>query len=141
MMLWRGILKTPELFDGIGKFYSKYKEFSAKELPDTTPKNRQEYDFIVVGAGSAGATLASRLSEIKDATVLLIEAGGHEDLVMDVPIATMMMQYYNLNGYWGYMSETSDNYCRAFENNQCRCLQGKVMGGSSTANAMLAVKG
>lgn len=140
-IIWRGLFKLPQLIGGFGKFYSDYREFSANELPDFTPKDHQEYDFVVVGAGSAGATLAARLSEIEDATVLLIEAGGHEDLIMDIPVAAMLMQYYNYNGYWGYMSEPSDDYCRAFVNKQCRCQQGKVMGGSSTANAMLAVKG
>ncbi|XP_058797502.1 glucose dehydrogenase [FAD, quinone]-like, partial [Phymastichus coffea] len=109
-------------------------------LDDITPSNRQEYDFIVVGAGSAGATIANRLTEINDAKVLLIEAGSRENLFMDVPLFALYSTLHK-DKKWGYSTEASDQYCLGSLNNQCQVLFGKVMGGSSSVNAMLAVRG
>lgn len=63
----------------------------------------QEYDFVIVGAGSAGCVLANRLSEIKSWNILLIEAGDEELFIMDVPILATMLQFTNNN--WGYRTE------------------------------------
>lgn len=60
--------------------------YDDSELSDTTPTNQYAYDFIVIGAGSAGATVASRISEIEDVTVLLIEAGDKEYSLADIPL-------------------------------------------------------
>ncbi|XP_035890898.1 glucose dehydrogenase [FAD, quinone]-like [Anopheles stephensi] len=100
---------------------------------------RTEYDFIIVGAGSAGCVLANRLSEVPDWSVLLIEAGSHESLLMDVPMAAHFLQNYDIN--WDYRTKPSDRYCLAFKNNQCRFPRGKVMGGSSVINYMIYTRG
>lgn len=134
------MLKIPSIAAGVVKFLFEYNDFNNRELRDTTPLYNQEYDFIVVGAGAAGATIASRLSEIPNVSVLLIEAGEKEYLLLDIPLAAIPNQLYTA-GNWGYLSEPSNDYCRAFENNQCRMFQGKIMGGTSVMNAMLAVRG
>uniref|UniRef100_A0A2H8TQ34 Glucose dehydrogenase acceptor n=1 Tax=Melanaphis sacchari TaxID=742174 RepID=A0A2H8TQ34_9HEMI len=74
------------------------------EWESREPINREqvlpEYDFIVVGAGSAGSVVASRLSEIKNWQVLLIEAGQHAIHLMDIPLAAPFWQFSTIN--WKY---------------------------------------
>lgn len=110
-------------------------------LKTTVKNNRllQEYDFIVVGAGSAGCVVANRLSEINDWKVLLIEAGGEENAVMDIPALVNYFQFSNAN--WKYKTLPSTRYCLSMENNQCHWPRGKVMGGSSVLNYMIYTRG
>ncbi|XP_055541022.1 glucose dehydrogenase [FAD, quinone] [Wyeomyia smithii] len=113
-----------------------------KRLNDELPDRKNiddEYDFVIVGAGSAGCALAARLSEISDWKVLLIEAGANENLLMDVPMFVHYLQNYDVN--WDYRTKPSDEYCLAFKNNQCRFPRGKVMGGSSVLNYMIYTRG
>ena len=115
-------------------------QFASRELADITPEQNSEYDFIIVGAGSAGATLASRLSEIEDARVLLIEAGRSESLTMDIPLLVHFLQFNNdIN--WKYRTEPSDKYCLGMTDRRCNWPRGKVMGGSSVLNYMMATRG
>lgn len=90
---------------------------------------RRHYDFIVVGAGSAGAVMASRLSENKNWTVLLIEAGGDETEISDVPALAGYLQLTDLD--WQYQTAPPDNraYCQAMIGDRCNWPRGKVMGG------------
>ncbi|XP_033354421.1 glucose dehydrogenase [FAD, quinone]-like [Bombus vosnesenskii] len=97
------------------------------------------YDFIVVGGGSAGAVLASRLSEIEDWNVLLLEAGGDGSVIYDIPLLAANLQLSEID--WKYTTEPNPNYCRAMEGGRCRWPRGKVIGGSSTINYMLYVRG
>lgn len=68
-----------------------------------------EYDFIVVGAGSAGSVLASRLSEGKKASVLLLEAGRPESMFTKVPILAPFFQQTDYT--WQYFMEPEPNIC------------------------------
>ncbi|XP_068153290.1 glucose dehydrogenase [FAD, quinone] [Drosophila tropicalis] len=98
-----------------------------------------EYDFIVIGAGTAGCALAARLSENPDWRVLLIEAGGPESYAMDMPISAHYLQLGEMN--WKYRTEPSPNYCLAMKDNRCNWPRGKVMGGSSVLNYMMYTRG
>jgi len=107
----------------------------ASEEPRDELKGLPEYDFIVVGAGSAGCVVANRLTEVSDWNVLLLEAGREENLIMDIPILAQYLQVTEAN--WNYRSIQSNNSCLGLINRQCMFPRGKVMGGSSVLNYMV----
>ncbi|MGH6989230.1 MAG: GMC family oxidoreductase, partial [Stellaceae bacterium] len=96
-----------------------------------------EYDFIIVGGGSAGCVLANRLSADPAAKVLLLEAGGRDNkLIIKMPLAFVpASQRPELN--WGYESEPDPT----LDNRRLRVPRGKVLGGSSSINGMMYARG
>ncbi|KAK5648824.1 hypothetical protein RI129_003716 [Pyrocoelia pectoralis] len=99
----------------------------------------KEYDFIVVGAGSAGCVVANRLSEVPEWRVLLLEAGSEEPDVAEVPSFAPLLQRSSID--WAYMTQPSPHSCLARPGGQCYWARGKVMGGSSTINYMVYIRG
>ncbi|KAF5286211.1 hypothetical protein FQA39_LY16381 [Lamprigera yunnana] len=109
-------------------------------IKDTSPhKLYENYDFIIVGGGSAGAVLANRLSEIPFWNVLLLEAGPDEVTFSDVPLLFPALQLTPID--WQFKTEPSDRYCKGMKHRQCNWPRGKVLGGCSVLNAMLYVRG
>jgi choline dehydrogenase len=95
------------------------------------------YDFIIVGAGSAGCILASRLSETGKYTVLLIEAGGRDDSFwFKIPVG-YARSYYNPKVNWMYSTEPEAE----LGGRRIYAPRGKVQGGSGSINAMIYVRG
>ena len=97
----------------------------------------QRFDYVVVGAGSAGCVLANRLSADGRYSVLLLEAGGSDNsLFIRMPSALsypMNMRKYN----WFFESDAEP----FAENRHFHCPRGKVLGGSSSINGMVYVRG
>ncbi|XP_051160394.1 glucose dehydrogenase [FAD, quinone]-like [Leptopilina boulardi] len=106
------------------------------------PLNKMQlvYDFIIIGGGSAGSVLANRLTEAEQNwTVLLLEAGGDETILSDVPLIFPTLQLSKLD--WQFKTVPSSTYCLSMNGKSCNWPRGKVLGGSSVLNAMLYVRG
>lgn len=98
-----------------------------------------EYDYIIVGSGSAGSVLANRLSEDKENKILLLEAGGNENFISDIPIAYQLLQKTKLD--WAYQTVPQKNSCFGFKGRSSFWPRGKVLGGTSVLNVMLYTRG
>ncbi|KVP33349.1 choline dehydrogenase [Burkholderia ubonensis] len=95
------------------------------------------YDYIIVGAGSAGCILANRLSESGRHAVLLLEAGERDaSFWFKVPVG-FTKTYYNRRYNWMYYSEPEAQLA----DRKLYCPRGKVVGGSGSINAMVYVRG
>ncbi|XP_076652653.1 glucose dehydrogenase [FAD, quinone]-like isoform X1 [Halictus rubicundus] len=100
---------------------------------------KDEYDFVVIGAGSAGSVVANRLSENGNWSVLLLEAGLDEQTISDVPVMALNLELTSMD--WQFKTEPSNEYCLAMNGKRCNWPRGKVLGGSSVLNAMMYVRG
>lgn len=95
------------------------------------------FDYVIVGAGSAGCTLASRLTEDGEVRVLVLEAGGWDtDPWIHVPLGWGRI-LQNRRHDWMYETEPD----AGTGNRRIECARGKIVGGSSSINAMAYVRG
>src|SRR2546429_591488 len=91
----------------------------------------KEYDFIVIGAGCGGSIVASRLTEVsRKYKVLLLEAGGPDTVVTDIPEAYATPFSTDMN--WNFTTVEQKNV----HNKTFDYIQGRVLGGSTTLNGM-----
>ncbi|XP_032664119.1 glucose dehydrogenase [FAD, quinone]-like [Odontomachus brunneus] len=98
-----------------------------------------EFDFVIVGAGSAGSVMAHRLTEIDNWKVLLIEAGEDPSASSDIP--ALFMNLLKTPEDYAYDVEPEKFACHGTTTGLCKWGKGKALGGSSTINGMIYIEG
>ncbi|MCA1721126.1 MAG: GMC family oxidoreductase N-terminal domain-containing protein [Actinobacteria bacterium] len=94
------------------------------------------WDYVIVGAGSAGCVLAARLSEDPSLRVLLLEAGDR-DTAKEVPVPAAFSKLFQTRHDWNYRTEPDP----ATDDRPMYWPRGKMLGGSSSINAMIYIRG
>ncbi|OWF37530.1 glucose dehydrogenase [FAD, quinone]-like isoform X2 [Mizuhopecten yessoensis] len=104
-------------------------------------RTNSSYDFVIVGAGTAGSVLASRLTEDSDVKVLLLEAGGEEtrDPNLHVPLLSSLQK--NPDFEWMYYTVPQKYAAMGMNDRTLRIQRGRALGGTSILNNMLYLRG
>ncbi|XP_069125465.1 glucose dehydrogenase [FAD, quinone]-like isoform X2 [Argopecten irradians] len=104
-------------------------------------RTNSSYDFVIVGAGTAGSVLASRLTEDSNVKVLLLEAGGEEtrDPNLHVPLLSSLQK--NPDFEWMYYTVPQKYVAMGMNDRTLRIQRGRALGGTSILNNMLYLRG
>jgi choline dehydrogenase len=106
-------------------------------MNETRPRQLGEFDYVIVGGGTAGCVLANRLSADADVSVLLLEAGGRDDWIwIHIPVGYLYC-IGNPRTDWCYRTEP----CDGLNGRSILYARGKLLGGCSSINAMIYMRG
>ncbi|XP_068624033.1 glucose dehydrogenase [FAD, quinone]-like [Battus philenor] len=102
-------------------------------------KSEEEFDFVIVGGGSSGSVIANRLSRNKNWKVLLLEAGPEQPDITLAPGLSSALLGSNVD--WQYRTQPNGKSCLASPGGQCPWPRGRMLGGSSSINSLVYVRG
>ncbi|KMQ93652.1 glucose dehydrogenase [Lasius niger] len=107
----------------VALMYFNYDLMDPENHPRVTKELKKSYDFIVIGGGSAGNVIVNRLTENPEWNVLLLEAGGHETEITDVPILSLYLHKSKVD--WKYRTQPQSTACQAMVDHRCSWTRGK----------------
>lgn len=113
-----------------------HKNINKRNILNNSEDKIENYDYIIIGAGSSGSVLANRLSKSKNTTVLLLESGSNDnDFRVSLPLGMKFLVRTEKD--WNYQSTPQKN----IDNKEITIPRGKVFGGSSSINCMIYMRG
>lgn len=135
----------PAILETVYEFLSKIPTVDSDVVADETSMSK-EYDFVVIGAGSAGSVLTNRLTENPEWSVLLLEEGRDEIFLTDIPLLAPVLHitdYVRLHKSEPrpQNEDGTGGYCLSMNEGRCNLPGGRAVGGSSVVNFMIYSRG
>merc|ERR1719259_706163 len=127
------IILQIEVVDFLQKFFHRY-------LIAVGVEENEHFDFVVVGAGSAGSAVTGRLVE-RGYRVLLVEAGGPSHYLQSIPAFAVTFLAGTDKYSWLYTTTKQEHACSAYKDRKLSIKHGKVLGGTSVFNFLMYVRG
>ncbi|XP_011500444.1 PREDICTED: neither inactivation nor afterpotential protein G [Ceratosolen solmsi marchali] len=123
------------IFSGLFAIVSLLLTQNLKRPISIVDRGKTRYDYVIVGAGTAGCVMASRLSANSNTTVLLVEAGGYFGWLSTIPIAAPILQKSYMD--WAYKTESQSFSSKGLLDNRQNIPRGKGLGGSGQLNYLV----
>lgn len=140
---YAGAILPPAILEMIDHFFLGFppKTPRQKTLDYTLP-----FDFVVIGAGSAGSALVNRLTENPDWNVLVLEQGNDENFLTDIPLFAPVLHITDYGRVYRSEPRPQDangdgGYCLSMIEGRCNVVSGRAVGGTSVVNFMIYSRG